>query len=233
MLPESLDRLILLIHVISGIITLLSGLASMVTQKGGKLHRIFGKTFFGAMFVIFITTLGTVFLFRFNPFLLGINVLAFYMTFTGYRVLYRKRNANGQNAKLIDWLAMILATFAGLFLIIWGALVMTGNTRIAWSSTFGILGIAFGIFILFTALWEDALAFRRPVIDRRWWWYYHMERMLGGMIGAVTAALVQQLGDVALLGQFSWLPWVLPGLLGVVGINYWVGHYRRKFQPTP
>lgn len=232
MLPESLDRLILLIHVISGIITLLSGLASMVTQKGGTLHRIFGKTFFGAMFIIFITTLGTVFLFRFNPFLLGINVLAFYMTFTGYRVLYRKRNANGQNAKLIDWLAMILATFAGLFLIIWGALVMTGNTRIGWSSTFGILGIAFGIFILFTALWEDALAFRRPVTDRRWWWYYHMERMLGGMIGAVTAALVQQLGDVALLGQFSWLPWVLPGLLGVVGINYWVGHYRRKFQPS-
>ena len=124
----------------------------------------FGKTFFATMFVIFISSFGTIFLFRFNPFLLGINVLAFYMTFTGYRVVYRKRGANGQNAQLIDWIAMILATIAGLFLIIWGALVMTGNTRIAWASTFGILGIAFGVFILFKLIpeWSSDDSIKTP-----------------------------------------------------------------------
>ena len=73
----------------------------------------------------------------------------------------------------------------------WGTLVITGNVAIGWSSTFGILAIVLGAFILFMALWEDARLFRRPTTDRRWWWYYHMERMLGAMIGAVTAFLVQ------------------------------------------
>lgn len=229
-LPESLDRLILLIHVLAGIVTLTSGFASMLTPKGGKNHRLWGKAFFWAMFTIFITSFGTIFLFRFNPFLLGVNILAFYMTFTGYRVVYRKRGANGQNAKLIDWMAVFFATIGGLYLLIWGAQVATGNIAIGWSSLFGILSIVLGIFILFTALWEDARLFRRPTTDRRWWWYYHMERMLGGMIGAVTAFIVQRLGEVAVLGDFAWLPWVLPGVIGGLGISYWVRYYRRKFQ---
>jgi uncharacterized membrane protein len=230
MSPEILDRLILLIHVFAGIITLASGVASMVTRKGGKAHRLWGLTFFWAMFVIFISALGTIFFFRFNPFLLGISVLSFYMTFTGYRVTYRKRGANGQNAGLIDWIAVALATAGGLYLAIWGLLVFNGDVVIGWDSSFGMLGIVFAAFILFTALWEDARAFRRPVTDKRWWWYYHMERMLGGMIGAVTALLVQQIGSTAQFGSFFWVPWVLPAIIGTIGTTYWVGHYRRKFN---
>lgn len=229
-LLELLDRSILFIHVLAGFITLASGFASMLTHKGGKAHRRWGKVFFWAMFTIFITSFFTIFMFRFNPFLLGINIFAFYMAFTGYRVLYRKRDANGQNAQLIDWIAVLLATTGALYLMFWGTLVITGNVAIGWSSSFGILAIVLGAFILFMALWEDARLFRRPTTDRRWWWYYHMERMLGAMIGAVTAFLVQQLGTSALLGNLSWLPWVLPGVLGGIGINYWVGYYRRKFN---
>lgn len=230
MTPETMDRIILLIHVLAGTVTLTSGVASMVTRKGGKTHHLWGLAFFWAMFAVFISALGTIFFFRFNPFLLGISVLAFYMTFTGYRVTFRKRGANGQNAGLIDWIAVALATAGGLYLAIWGLLVFTGDVIIGWSSTFGLLGIAFAFFILFTALWEDARAFRRPITDKRWWWYYHMERMLGAMIGAVTALLIQQLGTTATLGSFAWVPWVLPGVIGVIGINYWVGYYRRKFN---
>ncbi|MEM9953336.1 MAG: hypothetical protein AAF846_17145 [Chloroflexota bacterium] len=228
-LPEVVDRAILLTHVLAGCLTLLSGFASMWTDKGGKNHRRWGKVFFWSMFTIFITSLGTIFLFRFNPFLLGVNILSFYVTFTGYRVTYRKRGANGQNANWIDWTAVGLATIGGIFLIIWGAMVMLGYTEIAWSPTFGILGIVLGFFILQNAIIEDARAFRRPVADRRWWWYYHMERMLSGMIGAVTALTVQQLGSLAVLGNFSWIPWVLPGVIGGFGIAYWIRLYRRRF----
>ncbi|MGB7339423.1 MAG: hypothetical protein WBC91_11070 [Phototrophicaceae bacterium] len=230
MSPEWIDRSILLVHVIAGTLTILSGIVAMRTHKGGKNHRRAGLTFFWSMFIIFISALATMFLFRFNPFLFGISILAFYMTFTGYRVTYRKRGANGQNAKLIDWVALILATTGGLYLLIWGVMVLGGYGLIAWTQYYGVLGIVFGIFILYTTLWEDARAFRQPVQDRQWWWYYHMDRMLGGMIGAVTALLVQQLGDIALLGSFSWIPWVLPGVIGALGINYWVGVYRRKFN---
>lgn len=227
---EWIDRAVLLIHVIAGTITLLSGFIAMRTHKGGKNHRRSGLVFFWSMFIIFISALITIFFFRFNPFLLGISILAFYMTFTGYRVTYRKRGANGQNAQFMDWIAVVLATTGGLYLIIWGVMVLAGYSVIAWADYFGVLGIVFGVFILYTAIWEDARAFRQPVQDRQWWWYYHMDRMLGGMIGAVTALIVQQLGDIALLGSFSWIPWVLPGVIGALGINYWVGKYRRKFN---
>lgn len=226
---ETLDRAVLLTHAVAGVITLTSGVAAMMTHKGGKAHRRWGLAFFWAMFVIFITSLSTIFLFRFNPLLLGLSILSFYMTFTGYRVTYRKRGAKGQNAGWVDWLAILFATVVGLFLAIWGGMVISGAI-ITWSSVFGILGVVAGLIILYTALWEDARGFRRPVEDRQWWWYYHMNRMLSGMIGAVTAFLVQQLGDAPFLGEFAWIVWVVPSVIGGVGAQYWVSAYRRKFN---
>jgi len=232
MSAETIDQIVLFIHVVAGFITLASGVMSMVTRKGGKNHRRWGLVFFWSMAIITVSSWITVFFFRFNPFLFGVSILAMYMTFTGYRVVFRKRGANGQNATIMDWVAVGLATISALYLAIWGALVAMGNVVIGWSSTFGFLAIALAGFILYTAIWEDVRAFRRPITDKQWWWYYHMERMLGAFIGAVTAFIVQRMGDSAVLGDFSWVFWVLPGVIGGFGITYWVGYYRRKFNKS-
>ncbi len=88
------------LHVAAGFVALVMAPIAMWTQKGGKQHRRWGKVYFWAMFVIFVTALALVY-FRPNFFLLMISFLSFYCAFSGYRALFRKRP--GQ-ATWLDWL---------------------------------------------------------------------------------------------------------------------------------
>ncbi len=81
-------------HVAAGFIALVMAPLAMITQKGGRQHRRWGRIYFWAMFVIFVSALVLVY-FRPNFFLFMISILSFYGAFSGYRAIYRKHPEQG------------------------------------------------------------------------------------------------------------------------------------------
>lgn len=221
---EALDTFLSWSHVLAGALVLLSGLAAMIVRpKGGKWHRAIGKTYFYGMLWIAISAVGIIALFRFNLFLLVIAVFSFYMCFSGYRVLRRKKPGQQTWA---DWTGAIVATLAGAVLLFIGlkGMVVKGLHPIF------ILCIVFG---LMTALngWGDIRIFRKKEMpERMWWWYHHMQAMIGSYIAAFSAFVVQN-GD-RYLPEFEhrWLFWVAPALVGTPVIILWIRYYRKRFN---
>ena len=63
------------------------------------------------------------------------------------------------------------------------------------------------------------------------WWYKHMECMLGCLIAFYTAFGIFGLRTLVgpLPDGLSWLPWVLPSIVGFPLIGLWTQAYRRQF----
>lgn len=226
-----METLLIFTHVGAGITALIFAPLAMLTQKGGTAHRRWGRVYFWAMFVIFVTALAILFV-RPNVFLFIISILSFYGAFSGVRSLRRKHPERGERAARLDWVGAFIALSAGVGFIVWGALPLlgfsVGNTSTSFASTaFSVLGIVFGVVLGKDAL-DDLKSFRRPNPDPMWWWTYHLERMVGSYLAAVTAFMVQNVGPL-LPEALEWTVWVAPGLLGGVGISYWIRHYQKKF----
>ena len=211
------------LHVAAGFVALVMAPIAMWTQKGGKQHRRWGKVYFWAMFVIFVTALALVY-FRPNFFLLMISFLSFYGAFSGYRALFRKRP--GQ-ATWLDWLGAGIALAAGITFVAWGLLGIAGLIDLGIPDVFGFIGIGFGIFLASNGL-ADLRHFRAPPADRNWWWTYHLIRMNGSYIAAVSAFTVQNVSRM-LPDEYAWITWVLPSLIGAPLIARTMRAYRRRF----
>lgn len=219
---RTLDLILTQTHILAGVLVLLAGCANIVMRpKGGKWHRLVGKLYVAGMAAIFITSMAIIALFRFNLFLMVIAIFSFYMCFSGYRVLRRKKM--GQHT-WVDVAGAVIAGLAGVGLTLYGirGVAMEGLGMLH------ILCIVFGLSTL-NAVWADINAFRgRGMDDRMWWLYQHLQAMLGSYIAAVTAFAVQN-GDRFAPGfEHRWLFWVVPPVVGTTCIVYMVRHYRNK-----
>ncbi len=215
-------------HVAAGITALGIGVLPMLARKGGGNHRRWGKIYFWAMFTIFITALALQF-YRLSIFLVFIAVLSFYLAFTGYRTLFRKRP---QQVTWLDWTGAIVALVGGLSSVVWGVTSLLGifpfGFALFGTPTFSVLGIGFGLGLSSLAR-KDIQIFAHPPQEKNWWWFYHMQRMLGSYIAAMTAFAVQSVSP-HLPVAYSWVPWVAPGLIGGTLVSLWVNHYRQQFS---
>lgn len=210
-------RAILIIHVTAGFTAFFIAPVPLLTAKGGKTHRRWGKIYFWAMAVVASTAI-VLAIWRPILFLAFVAVFSFYFAFRGYRVLSRKRPREGQGPRVIDWVGAVLAFLGSLMLVVLGILrpspvwVQLSIVAIA----FGVIGMAFSA----GDMWE----FTHPPTDKNFWWYSHMGGMIGSYIAAVSAFSVV---------NFHFLPtavrWLWPSAIGVPGIFIWVGYYKRKF----
>ncbi len=206
-------RALLVFHICAGAIALVVAPGAMVTVKGGRWHRRWGKIYFWAMMVIAAT--GAVMSFL-HPsfFLLMVAVFSFYLVFSGYRVLHRKKP--GQRAALLDHAVALAMLFGGLCFVGYGVYGLQ-------TSSFGVVPIVFGAIALFLA-GGDMVQFQRPPAEPRWWWFSHMRNMLAAYIATVTAFAVVNLKFLPPVTRWLW-----PTLIGTIGIAVWTRHYRRKF----
>jgi Predicted membrane protein (DUF2306) len=210
-----------LIHIAAGTIALVLAPLAMLTVKGGRAHRRWGKIYFWAMAVVAATAV-VMALWRPQIFLALLAVFSFYMAFAGYRTLSRKRPAQGQGPTALDWTAA-LATFA-----VSGAMALLGLIRpsAAWERL-GIVPVVFGVLGMILA-GLDIGRFLRPPADRNAWWFAHMGGMLGSYIATVSAFSVV---------NFTFLPtairWLWPTVIGTPLIALWVTYYRIRFRRAP
>jgi uncharacterized membrane protein len=224
MIRSALSHYGLMIHIAAGVTGFFVAPGALLTVKGGLWHRRWGKIYFWAMTVAACSAmLLSSFGLRANPFLTLVGVLSFYTAYSGYRVLYQKRPAQGQGPKFYDWVVALVVCAAGVAFITAG--ILKPSALFANLST---VSIVFGVVCLLMGA-QDVVRFMRPPADKNFWWYTHIGRMLGSYIAANTAFLVINSRHFN-VGLPAWFWWLLPGaIIGPLSV-VWINYYKRKFN---
>src|SRR5688500_15238285 len=215
---NSLLKIMLILHIISGFLSLACGLLSMLNKKGARKHRLTGKIFFFGMTGVFVTA--TFLAIAKNiPFLFMVGFFSYYLTCSGYRALYLKKLHMQQQPAMLDWTISIIGMVSGLGLAVFSYFWFT--QRGMWGS----VPLTFGVFCFISGYKDIRKFYKRPT-DKQHWFFTHGGRMGGAFAATVTAFIVVNVQ----IGSLNWLLWILPGVL----IGFWISvilkRYRKIFQ---
>jgi uncharacterized membrane protein len=207
---------LLLIHILSGFVALLTGGISMLMQKGGKVHRKAGKGFFYAMISVGVTALIIAF-FKDIYFLLMIAVFALYLTIMGYRSLLFMRKAI-LKPTLFDW---FFAAFSLAFIAAtsWLFFVRTPLSVAGMQPVLAVLNSIFLILIIRQSF--NYLNFNRKTAND--WLIQHIIFMMAAYIATITAFLVTNVHS-----NPAFIVWLTPTVLFTPLIFYFIAKYRTK-----
>jgi uncharacterized membrane protein len=201
-------KLLLYAHIVGGTLALLTGLISLSTKKGGKVHRTSGKVFFVAMILVAVSAF-VISIAKNISFLLAVSVFSFYMNYTGYRAL---KNIEVK-FKWFDWLVAIFSVATALYMI----------------STFTIVLMVFGSILIFLIVTNTRVQFQsdeKLKEARRSRVLTHITNMVGTYIATTTAFLVVNINFV----KPGWLLWLLPTLIGTPVIIYFSRIWTKKLK---
>jgi uncharacterized membrane protein len=206
---------LIFIHASLGGIGLTSGIISMASKKGRKLHKTAGKIFVYAMLASAVVSIPVCFMpGHENMFLFAIAVFTIYLVLSGQRALLYKLN-NLQNIKTWkDWL------ISGVMCVFGLALITEGAFKLLYPNGPTILFLFFGIVSLFLSI-QDFRFFvkkNKPATE-------FISRHIGQMSGAFTASFTAFL--TAGLQLTHWLVWVLPTVFITFWIMYWIRKYTK------
>jgi uncharacterized membrane protein len=218
-------HILLAAHIVAGSGAFMLAPLALVTAKGGKAHRRWGKIYFWCMTVVAFTAL-VMAAYRPILFLALVAIFSFYAAFTAYRVLGQKAAWQGESViHGLDWAATILCFAASAALALFGAIrpELVQNLRIP-AIVFGAIGMR----ISGTAMWR----FTHPPADKMFWWYTHLQGMIGSYIAAWTAFCLVTIGPLLRGKAQLWL-WLLPVSIGLPAIIATTAYYKRKFSPRP
>src|SRR6202522_3387572 len=114
-------RVLLALHISCGVVAFVCAPVALLTAKGGKVHRRWGKVYFWAMASVAFTALILSFALPVY-FLAMVAVFSFYAAFAAYRVLYLKDMYKGARPKAVDWAAAVVTLLSSLLLFLLGFL---------------------------------------------------------------------------------------------------------------
>lgn len=208
-------------HALAGGVMLVSGMGAIAAKKGGKVHRTSGKVYAWATALVAVTGF-VIAMQKGNDFLLATSIFVLYMMGTAYRSLYLKQLHKNVRAAPADWLIMISAAVAALYLVYIGiAGMFRGNNGGIVPAIFG------GICAAFIA--RDVLKFTKGPKDKKHWLFNHISGMVGSYIAGLTAFLAVNAGYFS--NNFLLSVWLGPTLLGTPYIIYMIRKYK-KGKPT-
>lgn len=214
---------LMIAHISGGVLSLISGIVPMVVAKGNNTHRLFGKIFFFGMTVVFLTGF-SVSLIKNLQFLFLISIFSYYLVASGYRSLYLKKLHRGQKATLVDWLLNFVAGVFMAGMVGWGIYLIINN-----NGQMGTVSLIFGL-IGIRGVIKSVRNFIIQPESRLLWIEGHIAGMVGGYIASVTAFLVVNNDDH--IGLPPVVAWLLPSVLLVPLIVYWVRRYKKPVAKT-
>jgi uncharacterized membrane protein len=212
----SIFNLVLILHIISGTIGLLSGTIAMVLKKTGKVHKTIGKIFFYAMVGVFVTSV-YMSIAKNNLFLLMVGFFSFYSAATGYRILYFKKLGQIKIApKFIDYVIGFTGLLAGIAMLVITILVFIK------ANMFGFVTLTFGGISIWMG-YEDFAKFIYPPTQKLHWLESHGMRMAGAYTATVTAFIVVNINS-----PYQWVFWILPTFIIIPIAQRTVNRYTKK-----
>ena len=251
-MADTMHDLLRALHISTGFVGLAAFWIPVVASKGGRLHVAAGRIFAACAYAVALTALGSTSWALLHPSswagelvslgqvpadeimfvaILGfLGLLLLHGVETGVRAMRTRR----QPDQFAGWRLRILSLTvpaAGLGLFVFGLfhLVQGGGVLFLIPVALGAAGIA-GYF-------EDRRFLANPRPTPMAWWYTHMGGMIGSGIAFHTAFLVfggQRLfGGALMQGTWSFLPWILPSVLGFPALHVWTRYYKRRFGELP
>lgn len=200
---ESLYLPLLYLHIGSGAVALLTGSVAIISKKGKKTHKNWGKTFYLSMLCTSFAGIALALLpNHFNLFLMVIGLFSSYLTISAYQALhYKSKNT------VVPWQHKALS--------IW-ALIM-GVGMIGFCLVNDSLNLVLLIFGLVSSLFgfRDLRNYKNPKVLKENWLKMHLGKMMGAYISAVTAFIV---ANTIIPGIWAWF---LPSIPGTIYIVYW------------
>jgi len=219
---ELIDQL-LIIHIATGFISLVTGLISILSLKGGKFHKKSGKIYFYSMTIVFVTAI-IIASYRFNRFLFLIAFLSYYSVFAGVRKLSLKKLHKNQKPKWYDWTAGIINGIANIFFIGLGIYYSIKNGFFSGGT---LLSVGFGIGGLLISYVNLKPFIIKP--NKSYHWYLsHIGNMFGGYIATSTAFLSTLVFKYEIINPF--LGFALPSIIGVPVLIYWMKKTEKTFK---
>lgn len=214
----------LVLHIIAGVIALITGLIAMFARKkGGNLHNRTGLFFYYSMAFIFVSTL---IFFALDPlnlkyqFFLGIGIVSFYPVYTGRSVLYMKK---GINASVFHKTLAVGAIASAIVMILFGNFGGLPQAEM-------ILFNVFGVILILNGIGDARIYFGYKPAAKNYWLMAHIGKMLGGYSAALTAFMVnvvpRYLPDNTSMYIFI-TTWTLPAV--VLGI--YSAFVQKKYSP--
>lgn len=219
---ENMISKLLLLHIVVGIISLISGLIAIGSTKGKNWHNQAGNIYFYAMTGVFVTGI-LIAGFQFNKFLFLIAFLSYYSVFCGVRILKLKQLHLQQKPKWYDWFAGILNAIANLTFIGFG--IHFGMVR-GFGSGGTLLSLAFGIgglLISYINLYPFVVKPLKPYH----WYLSHNGNMIGGYIATLTAFTSTVVTRYDVMNPY--LAFTLPSLIGIPLLLYWQRRIELEF----
>jgi uncharacterized membrane protein len=213
-------KVFLTIHIAAGAGAFLIAPIVLVTVKGGKQHKRWGKVYLWCMGIVAATALPMAIYFP-TLFLALVAVFSFYAAFAGYRVLRLKDLARGGSAEPIDWIAGVV-TFCSSALLVWLSRFRPEEIQVI-----GVVGVVFGL-IGMSISSSQMITFVRKPKEKMFWWYSHLGNFIGSYIAAWSAFSAVTLTRV--VGN-HWYVWLWPSIVGVPAIVLTTAYYHRKFAP--
>ena len=210
---ETIFTILLLIHIVSGSIGLITGTINLIRKKGDKSHKSIGLFFLYGMLINGISGI-LMTLIHSNPFLFIVGIFSIYMAATGQRYLALKGILKGDKAKSIDWFLSILMFVFGMGFLVYGSLLLFSKNN------FGVVLLVFG-FISISMVYQDFKNYQGKNSNKNFWLLVHIQRMLGSYIAATTAFIV--VNNTILPGIVAWL---LPTVIITPLIFKWSRKYK-------
>jgi hypothetical protein len=210
-------HLLLSAHIAAGAVAVPLGALALATRKGGRAHLRFGAFYYQAMTLV-IGSAAVLSAVHREPYLAGLTAAAAIGTFSGRRVLGRKRpdREPAQRAALVDWALALAALAVGLALL---AMAATGVEMRSPPVIYSLAGtsVVYGLY--------DLARFFRPgawPFSPRLWLYEHIVKITGAYFGAVAAFS----GNLVLPLPEPWRQLWAPAL-GEALIVFFLLRYRR------
>lgn len=214
---DTIFTFFLTIHILGGLIGLLSGAINMIIPKGTPRHQKVGRWFVRGMLSAGASSFVLAVLHP-NYFLFMVGVFTLYMVGTGQRYLLFKSKSYAVTR--VDWAFTLAMLVASLWFIPLGIIhLWEGNF-------FGLVFITFGGFGL-SYVWLDIKNFRGKSHLKNFWLTEHIQRMVGGFIASSTAFLVVNVKYFP-EGIPMFIYWLLPTVLMTPILSKWVKKHQIK-----
>lgn len=199
--------LLLGIHIVAGMLALVSAPIAIILRNKTPRHRIAGRVYFYSMLAVTATAL-VIAVYKNIPFLFLVGIFSFYAIWDARRSLALKFLHEGQKAKWYDWVVGLITLLFDTLLVIYGIYVLTTGNSMGW------VALVFGGIGLFSVS-KSLIRFTKRPTDPKHWLYRHLQGMLAGYIATVTAFMAVNITFLPPL-----VVWLLPTVVGSAVITY-------------
>ncbi|GMQ24291.1 hypothetical protein Aoki45_09730 [Algoriphagus sp. oki45] len=212
---------LLILHIISGFLALLTGAMAMSSAKGQKNHLKSGKWYVYMMYVVGLSAILMTGL-KSNPFLFTVGVFTLYLTYTGQRSIFYFRLKENYTTGWKDILPISIALIVSAGMVIQPIKTMLDEGAFYVS----VMGV-FGLILLISALRDLSKILHSRIFlpNDKTWLIKHIGMIGGAYIATLTAFLVT---NVTI--NPGWVVWLTPTLVGSILISKASRDWRKKLK---